>query len=197
MVGIRRWRGGRRSLAFAAGGALLAAGCVGSTPRADFNADLQARGGGVTAEQFQVAAELVADEVAVADADDLQLISLSASGTARTYSFVARRGDQPDFVDTVVVRDERIVSVEPVQDAGEDDLDALSVAFGDLPVEDTEALIDQAIVEFGDPDTVLTRFGLSTFPGNDPTIRVDVESPRRTGTIVYDLDGELIETDEA
>lgn len=179
-----------RSWGVAALVALLAAGCVGATPRADFEDEVRERGGGVSGKQFEEIMQLTADEVAVTDVDQLEVLTLRADAVSRVVVVQARRGDQPEFLDTLTFRSGELASVEPVQDADRFDIEALAVSVGDLPLDDAERLVDAAIDDFDDVGALLTSFSLEQRAG-EPLIVVDIESPRRSGEVVFGLDGAL------
>lgn len=175
-----------------AAGALIVTGCVGSVPRGEFEADLRERGGGITGEQMEIAVELAAAEAAVTDPAALEVLNLRADALSRVIVLQPRRGDQPEFVDNVVVRDDEVLSADPVQDADAFDLDALVIPVSDVPLADAAEYIDRAIVEFGDPDTVVSSYQVARRDGS-PVVVVEVASPRRTGSVVFAVDGSVIE----
>lgn len=172
--------------------ALVISGCIGATDRADFDAEVQARGGGVSTAWIGVAIDAVAAEVGAASASELMVISLDVDPTKRALVVVARRGDEPDFVDTVVVRDGEVVAATPMQDADQLPLDEVMIRVGDLPIDDLEALSDEALEEFGEPDGFVGSILMSLQSGV-PTVRIAVESARRTGFVLFDQSGRFIE----
>lgn len=172
--------------------AVAVAGCVGATPRADFEEEVRARGGGISGAQFDEVIQRTAEEVAVDDAAQLEVLTLRADAVSRIIVVQARRGDRPEFLDTLTFRSGDLLSVDPVQDADRFDIDARSVRVIDLPLDQAERLIDDAIGRFGDPDTLVSSFSLEQ-RSDASVIVVDVESPRRSGEVVFALDGSVLE----
>jgi hypothetical protein len=169
-------------------------GCIGATDRSEFDAEVRARGGGLTTEWIDEALALVADEVGAPSAGELEVLTLTITTSSRAVSVQARRGDRPDFVDTVTVVEGEILAVQPMQDADELPLDDLALRVDELPLSDIEALGDRALAEFGEPEAFVDSIRVSIF-GGEHRIVVDVESERRTGRIRFDVDGNVVEVD--
>lgn len=171
--------------------ALVATGCIGATDRSDFEAEVRARGGGVSATWIGESIDAVAGEVGADSVDELFAMNVRVNSTARTVVVMARRADRPDFVDSVVVREGEVLSVSPLQDADQLPLDDITFNVGDLPLDDLEEIADSALEAFGEADGFVEAIQVRLTDGR-PEIEIDVESSRRTGTVVFDATGQLI-----
>jgi hypothetical protein len=171
---------------------LAASGCIGATDRTDFDAEVRARGGGLTSAWIAESLDLVAAEVGVTATSDLQLLALSINSPNRSLSVQARRGDEPAFADSVLVNQGRVVSVTPIRDADQLPLDEITFTVGQVPLADIETLGDTALREFGESDGYVDRISISLENGR-PVIDVSLESARRTGRATFDADGTFIE----
>lgn len=171
--------------------ALTASGCIGATDRADFEAEIRNRGGGVSVDWIDDALAVVAREVGT-DPADLQILSMTIETTHQVMSVNARRGDRPDFVDMVTVSGGEVFSTNPVQNADELPLDDIAIDVTDLPIGDIEAMSDAALAEFGEEDGSVASLSVSIV-NSQPDIRMQLESARRTGAARFDLDGRLLE----
>jgi len=169
-------------------------GCIGATDRSEFNAEVRARGGGLTTEWVDEALSLVADEVGAPSPDALELLTMTISTSSRAVTVQARRGDRPDFVDTVTVVEGEVLAVQPMQDADELPLDELVIRVDELPLADVDELGDRALAEFGEEEAFVDSIRISIF-NSEHRIDVDVESERRTGRIRFDVDGNVVEVD--
>jgi len=171
--------------------AMLATGCLGSVDRAEFDEEVRRRGGGVSADWIDESLAAAAVELGVADPGDIEVLTMVIVGDARSVTVTARRGDRPDFVDSIAVQDTVVVSTAPVPDADELPLDEITTRLSDLPLDRIEQLSDVALEQFG-PDAYVTRIAVGLTDG-EPTITVSVGSPRQTGQVVLDADGEIVE----
>ncbi len=182
-----------RRLVAGGGAVLLLVGCVGSTDRAAFEEETRARGGGISGAQIESMIVQAAEEVAVTDPATLEILSLRIDANGRTGTIQARRGDRPDFVDLVAFRSDEVISVQPMQDA--DPAEVAEDAFGvtDVALGDAELLVDAAIVAFGDPDTLVSDFSVRRRGDLGILIEVGLESTRRTGEVLFDGAGNLLD----
>lgn len=169
-------------------------GCIGATDRSEFDAEVRARGGGLTAEWIDEALSLVADEVGAPSAGALELLTMTITTSSRAVTVQARRGDRPDFVDTVTVVESEVLAVQPMQDADDLPLDQLAIRIDELPLDDIEGLGDRALAEFGEDEAFVESIRISIVD-SEHRIVVDVESERRTGRVLFDVDGEIMEVD--
>lgn len=181
-----------RNLVAAAIVPVVATGCIGAIDRADFNEEVRARGGGIATTWVDESLAAAATALAVDDPADLAFLTLSISGTTRTVNIVARRGDRPDFVDSVTVNEGDVTSVAPIRDADRLSLEANTIRLTEVPIDQLEDLVDAALEGFGEPGAFVTSIDVTSTNGT-PTITLQLESPRRTGSAVFDGDGNLLE----
>ncbi len=172
--------------------AIAATGCIGATDRADFDAEVRARGGGITSAWIAEGVDLIADAVGITNTADMQFVTLTIGPPNRTVTGQARRGDQPDFVDVVTVKEGSVVSITPIQDADRLPLDDITFRAGQVPIDDIEALGDTALAEFAQPDGFVTMISVSLRNG-EPVITMSLASARRTGRALFDADGTFLE----
>lgn len=172
--------------------AFAASGCIGATDRADFDTEVRARGGGLTSAWITEGLDLVASEVNVTPTSDLELVTLAINSTDRSLSAQARRGDQNDFVDVVVVKQGDVVAITPIQDADQLPLDDITFTVDQLPLASIETLGDTALREFGEDDGFISRINVSLRDGS-PLITVSLASTRQTGKATFTADGTFIE----
>ena len=170
---------------------IVTSGCIGATDRADFDEEVRSRGGGISSTWIDESLDAAANALGLTDATDLEFLTLSINGTTRTVIVNGRRGDRPDYVDSVAVRQGDVVSVAPLQDADELPLDDITIPLEDVPIDDIETLVDIALADFGEVDASVATITVS-LAGGTPTITMRLASARRTGTAEFDLDGELV-----
>ena len=109
----------------------------------------------------------------------------------RIITINGRRGDRPDFVDSVTVRGGEVVATAPIQDADQLPLDDITIRLDALPLDRLEALVDTALTDFGEDDAFVTTITVALTNGV-PTIEIGIESARRTGSAAFDLNGNLM-----
>lgn len=174
--------------------AVAASGCVGAIDRADFDEEVRRRGGGISAAWVDESLTAAAEALSITSPDDLEFLTLTINGTSRSLTINARRGDRPDFIDSVTVREGEVVAVTPIQDADELPLAALLVDVDETPIDDVETLVDRALAEFDEPDSFVTVISVS-LDGTDASTTVQLSSARRTGSVVFDAAGNTVEVD--
>lgn len=170
---------------------VVLAGCIGAVDRSEFDAEVRARGGGVTSTWIVESFDAVARSVGGTSASELQTLSFNVNTTNRTATVVTRRVDRPEFVDTVVVRQGDVVSTAALQDADSLPLDDLSVPFAALPMDQIEELSDRSLSEFGEPDGFVAAIRLDSIGGGHQII-VKLESARFTADVTFSTDGTFI-----
>jgi hypothetical protein len=168
-------------------------GCIGAMDRPEFDAEVQRRGGGIADEWIIDGLSAVAAEVDAGDLAGLSVMTMTITPPNRSLVVQARRGDRPDFVDTVTVIEGEVVGVTPVQDADELPLDDLTIAVTDLPVDGWDDLGDRALAELDFDDGYVDHISLSVVEG-EHQLAVFVDSPRETGWVTFDAAGRLLET---
>lgn len=187
---------GRRSMATAMSSALCAAlmatGCVGAASRTEFEDMVRERGGGVSA---TAVSDVLDDLRTRSGADDPDVRMLRFNFDATTAVLEVRNPARPDDLDRYTYRNDQHVSTEPVRLSADDDLDELTVALSTYPLADIERIADEALAAFDSDGGYVTAITVGSF-GPPPVIRVDVESPRSSGTATFDPDGRLTEFDD-
>jgi hypothetical protein len=171
----------------------LLTGCIGAMDRPEFDAEVQRRGGGIADEWILDGLTAVADEVDAGSIDELSVITMTITPTNRSLVVQARRGDRPDFVDTVTVIQGDVVGVSPVQDADELPLDEIMIPVTELPIDGWDELGDRALAELGFDGGYVDHISLSVVQG-EHRLNVYVDSPRETGWVTFDREGRLLET---
>lgn len=169
-------------------------GCIGTTSRDDFNEEVRARGGGLTSAFVEESLAAVAGEYDVADWRTLSALSLVIQPGGRLATATVRDPGRLDFVDTIVVRDAEVRTTTPLQDAGDLPLEAVSFPLGSVAIVPVEPLAASALEAFGEEDGYVESMTVSRIV-DDVTIRVDLESARRTATATFDAGGTLVEID--
>lgn len=170
--------------------AMVLSGCLGASSRADFERMVQERGGGVSAATLDV---MLADIRARTGSDDPSIRFGRINFGVNTAVFEVRSPARPNELDAYTYRNEQFVSVEPVRLTRDDDLDVETIPLSSLRL-DVEALSDRALAEFDSTGGYVTGLSIIVFipPGG---IRVDVESPRSSGTAIFGPDGTFLEFD--
>ncbi|MGI9645562.1 MAG: hypothetical protein ACR2O6_09670 [Ilumatobacteraceae bacterium] len=189
--GMARGRGS----VVAIGLALVAlTGCIGATTRDDFDEEVRARGGGLTSTFVDDSLAAIAAEYDVADWRTLSALSLVIQPGDRLVTATVRDPARLDFVDTKVVVDAEVRSTTPLQDAGDLPLDAITFPLGSVAIVPVEPLATAALDAFGEEGGFVQSMAASLTAG-EVTIRVDLESARRTATATFDAEGTLVGLD--
>lgn len=177
---------------------LATAGCVGAVDRSDFEAEIEARGGGFDQSLVIDALDRVAEEVG---SDDFDIASLTVSPLGATMSVRVRDPRAPQQLDDYAFRGDELTDVRPVRVSAGDDLDATTVPIGDFAVDRLNAMVDDALDAYdtsgGFATTVRLAPDLAGGVGGRPTgvVSVDLESPRSAATATFTADGDLLELD--
>lgn len=175
-------------------GALLVTGCVGTVDRAEFEAEIQARGGGVDQDLVIDAVDGVAARVGTAE---FEVTTLTAVPLSTVVSLEVRDPRAPDQLDGYTFSNGDLVSVEPVQVRADDRLDARSMPVGSFALDDLEAMADEALAAFATDGGYVEMIILAVAPapeGAEPTgaVLFQLESPRSSATATFTPDGELV-----
>ena len=174
------------------------AGCVGATDRADFEEEIESRGGGFSEDIVTDAVAELADEVGTGD---FEITHLTVSPLVPVVSARVRNPAAPDEVDDYTFRGDELVEVEPVRLSSDTDLDAEVLPITDFALDRLDEAVDTALDEFGATDGYATSVQLSVTPSSavaaDPVgqVVVHVESPRAAATVRFTADGELVGVD--
>ncbi|HUF98288.1 MAG TPA: hypothetical protein VMM60_09165 [Ilumatobacter sp.] len=147
---------------------------------------IQARGGGVS--NADIAA--IVDRLEQASGTDPLVRSARFNFGASTAVLEVRSRERPTEVDRYTFRGHTLVDTTPVRIDVDDDLEATSRPLSTFALDEVERIADEALAEFDASGGYVT--GLSLIVPQQ-TIRVDVESPRATGTGVFDAEGDFQE----
>ena len=187
---MRTWlprRGGWAGLALASA-AVLGVGCVGTTDRRDFNREIQARGGGLTSDLPTSAVDVVGEALGVIDFEVRTLIVTPLDGTV---VLDVRDPSAHENLDRYVVRGGSVWQVEPIQLAAGDVLDTQVFPVSSVALDEVDAMVDTALVEFVS-DGYVTSMTINR-TAEDVVVTLALESPRAAGTARFTGDGQLIE----
>lgn len=173
---------------------LLLAGCVGTVDRDEFEAEIQARGGGFDQDLVIDAVDDVAGRVGT---EDFEITGLTAVPLSGVVTVQVRDPRAPGQLDDYTFRGGSLVSTDPVQVSATDDLDARAVPITDFALDDLNAMVDRALVEFaadgGHVDTV--AFTVTPVPeGAEPqgTVHLRLESPRSSALATFTAAGQPV-----
>jgi hypothetical protein len=129
------------------------------------------RGGGVTSDLPRDAVAAVANELGV---DDFSVRSLSVSPLDATVVLDVRDPAVPAHLDRYVVRRGAVEGVEPIRLTVDDDLDAQTFPVSGLALDETEAMVDAALIWPGEAKLTAPLFCGDDTP--DPFVVVDSHS---------------------
>lgn len=179
--------GWRRAIVLVAAVGVLS-GCVGAQSRAEFETLVQERGGGASATTIDTILTDLTDRVG----DDAQVRTGRINFGAGTAVFEIRTSARPDELDSYRYRNESFAGADPVRLSSDDDLDSETTPLSAFDLASIETIADRALVEFDSSGGYVT--GVSLIGVTEPPLmRVDVESPRSSGTAVFGADGEFVE----
>lgn len=201
---------------------VLAAGCIGSVDRDEFDRLVQDRGGGLSQDLVIEALDAAAAEIG---ADPLLVRSVTA--TNETVTIEAVNPDFPDELDRYTYRGDDLDGPDPVNTGAAgvelptfsipdlpegidlpDDLQELvdgaagnvpSVAAtgvfapGDVALDKLNAMVDRAIEAAGLRGGYASNLNIGIATGNRPTVRVNVTNDRRTVTTLFGPTRRLLE----
>ncbi|QGG96488.1 hypothetical protein [Actinomarinicola tropica] len=187
---VGRWRGG----ASAVGAVVLAlavSACVGVTDREDFDALVDARGGGVSSD---LALDAIAAVETRVGTDDLEMTSLSINPGNRSVVLTVRDPAARQNLDRYVYRARGgLGEAEPVQVSARDDLDAQSFRSSELTaLDDVEGLADAAVAAL-DLEQASVESIVATVVQGEANLIVAVDSARARGSARFRGDGSLVE----
>ena len=171
---------------------------MGTVDRAEFEAEIEARGGGFDQDLITDAVDGVASRVGT---DEFDITALTAVPLSTTVTLQVRDPRAPTQLDDYTFRNGSLVSTGPVQVSATDDLDARSVPIGTFALDDLDAMVDEALAAYdtdgGFVDTVI--FAVAPAPeGAEPqgSVLLQLESPRSTATATFTAGGELVAVEQ-
>ncbi|MFI6430408.1 hypothetical protein [Rhodococcus oryzae] len=163
-----------------------ATACIGAVDRADFDAAMRARGGGMTTAVVRDAMAALALEYGVTE---LQVTSVNI-GPVETVDVTVRNPARPDQLDSFTFDGRYLSEPTPVPVSAHDDLDAQSFSLGEVPALDrVESLVDDALADTAFDDGQVTGISVNRTEAIRPTVMV--ESPRSRALVVFDADGAM------
>ena len=186
--------GAMRRIAVLVVGALLLAGCVGTVDRSDFEAEIQARGGGFDQAMVIDAVDGVAARVGT---DEFEITRLTANPMAGLVTMQVRDPRAPDQLDDYTFRRGSLESVDPVQVSAADDLDADAFPIAGFALDRLDDMVDDALDAYdtdgGYVDGVsLVRVGTTEAGQGVGAVQLQLESPRSSAVARFTPGGELI-----
>lgn len=170
----------------------LTTGCIGETSRSTFEAEVQARGGGIADSFIEESLTALSEAAGTNHVEDIEVLSLSFNPGSRTVSASVVTSGQPDLVDRVTIGQGKVISVKPVQDVDIDDITDNTIRLGDVPLDRIEELVDSALHEFSAAGAFVDQVTI-TATSDGPTIRIGLDSEREAATATFDASGTLLE----
>jgi hypothetical protein len=171
---------------------LVATGCVGTVTRAEFDAEIEARGGGFSQQQVVDAFDAVAAEVGT---DEFQITNMYVGPKGGVITLQVRNPRRTDELDTYTLRNGEIVEVSPVRTSAGTDLDAEAFPVTDLAVDELDQIVDDALGVYETTGGFVSslqvlRMADPEVPGGQaPFILVHLESPRSEAVATFRADG--------
>ncbi|MGW6374600.1 hypothetical protein ACWFRB_00870 [Rhodococcus sp. NPDC055112] len=168
--------------------ALSATACIGAVDRAEFDADMRARGGGMTT---AVVRDAMAALALTYGTTELQVTSVDI-GPVEALDVTVRNPARPDQLDRYTFDGRWLSEPTPVLVSALDDLDAQSFGVGEVPaLGRVESLVDDALANTAFDDGQVTGISVNKTEAIRPTVMV--ESPRSRALVVFDADGAVSE----
>ncbi|HUG86339.1 MAG TPA: hypothetical protein VMM13_17365 [Euzebya sp.] len=177
---------------------LTLSGCLGSITRAEFQAELESRGGGFEQALIIQAVEVVAGQLGAADYAIRQLVVTPSVGVVVV---VARDPRRPDQLDRYTVRNGGLLGVDPVRVGQAEDLDRETFPVSDLALEGLNAMADVALEQYDTAGGHVSTVVVSLLASREnpevgrPVVIMNLESPRSTAQATFAADGSLLAFD--
>ncbi|MFC0451195.1 hypothetical protein [Rhodococcus jostii] len=150
--------------------ALSVTGCVGAVDRADFDAAMQSRGGGMTTSLVRDGLAALSARYGVAE---VQVTSVDVA-PVETLDVTVRNPAKPDQLDQYTFDGEWLSDPSPVMVSALEDLDARAFRIGDVPaLGRVEALVDDALAHSGVDGGRVTGISVNRTEGFWPTVMDD------------------------
>ena len=162
--------------------------CIGAVDRADFNEELRARGGGLTASFVLRGIDAVEDELG---SDALQFTRISIDGDEPTALFYVRNPRAPHELDTWLWNGTSLAEPSPVQLSASTDLDEQSFTAAEVPaLERLDVVIATTMRALELEEGWVTEIEVATGE-HGVRVSVDAESARARGEARFLPGGEL------
>ncbi len=170
---------------------LACAGCIGSTPRADFDATVQARSGGIAAALPERALAALAERFGT---DAFGIRSLVIDGENRRVMIEAQDPAQRDNLDTYRFTDRTLSDPEPILLSASDPIEATTFRAAEVPaLRRVDDLVDRTLDELGIADAHVTQLSVSRSAPDGVRIVLAATSDRASGRATFDADGTLLD----
>jgi hypothetical protein len=176
-------------------GILLLAGCIGTVDRSEFDEEIQSRGGGFDQSLVIDAVDGVAAKVGT---HDFEVTHLTASPESAVVTMEVRDPRNPDQLDDFTFRNGSLESVEPVQVAATDELDAEAFPISEFALDSLNDMADEALDEYDTEGGYVETVAFSGIASPEPpgettgTVRITLESPRSSASAVFTPGGDLV-----
>lgn len=185
---------GRLTAAMAA--ALLLSSCIGTTSRASFDEEIQARGGGFDQDSVL---EVVEDLERRLGTTDLRVRSFSISPASGFVVLEVRDPDAPRNLDRFVYENGDMLSTEPIQLSASEDLDVQTFPLSAFALDRLEEMVEAALVDYDTEGSYVDGLRLDRRErsedeggGIEHLVFITLESPRSSAQASFTADGELI-----
>ncbi|MCQ4118610.1 hypothetical protein [Rhodococcus tibetensis] len=175
----------RSSMALAV--AFGATACIGAVDRADFDAAMRTRGGGMTTSLVDDGLTALAARYGV---DEVQVTSVDIA-PVENLAVTVRNPANPAELDQYTFDGEHLSESSPVVVSALEDLDARAFSVDDVPaLGRVEHLVDDALFHSGLDDGQVVGVSVYRAGGFWPTAMV--ESSRSRSLVVFDADGAVV-----
>lgn len=174
---------------------LVVTGCVGTVTRAEFDAEIEARGGGFSQQQVIDAVDAVAAEVGT---DDFQVTSIYVQPKDGAISLRVRNPERPDELDTYSLRNGEIINVTPVRTTATTDLDADAFSPNDYALDELDQIAADALGVYETTGGFVASLQFLRLPDPEQPgeranlIHVQLESPRSQALATFRADGTFL-----
>jgi hypothetical protein len=183
---------------FAVVAILLLSGCLGTTDRDEFEAEVQSRGGGFDESLVIDAAEAVGDRVG---AVDFKITNLSTSPLSQVVTMRVLDPRNSKNIDDYTIRGGSIQVVNPVQVSVRNDIESKAFPIQSVALDKLNEMADEALADYETEGGYVNSVSISTKPavGNpetvEPQISFNIESARSRAVAYFKADGTLISVD--
>ncbi len=172
--------------------ALLLSGCIGTTGRDSFEAEIAARGGGSPERVWQ---EVAADLERRLGTDDFAVMDLSLTPNNRFAMVELRDPSAPGNVDRYYYYNGEMDRSEPVRLSVSDDLEAGSFSILAVRMDRLDEMADEALAEYGAEGRTVERVSIrrsSTGGDHVPLLTFSLTSPRSSARATFDGQGRFL-----
>jgi len=172
--------------------ALVAAGCVGSIPREDFDAEIRSRGGGLNQQLVLDAVAAVGDHVGT---DDFEITSMQVTPSSAVVTMQVRNPNRPENLDDYTYRSGELDDPKAVQLSATDDIDSRAFRVQSVALNKLNDMVDTALQRYATEGGYVTSVSIRPrFESGvvTPEIILGLESPRSKANATFDADGNFM-----